>query len=205
LRTLLVEHPATDIKLTHDVVMTAASRYEALPGVSYLDFVKQLLPTWLLTQGSLTWEERNLVKHGISFRQHFLRDDAQFHLPRREHLQGEHPEVLARLRSLLMQVIQLREVAKQPWEEFDEPVHRLIADLGPQKKAILHRLRLLVGQQHGLPVARILFFLPLDYLHTIEYTLELYCASVANHGVAAAPVACDCTHSHLQHSVPAAA
>jgi hypothetical protein len=47
----------------------------------------------------------------------------------------------------------------------------------------LHRLRLVVGQEQGLPAARFLFTLPLDYLELVEYLLDLQ-LQIANEQVA---------------------
>jgi hypothetical protein len=177
LRSMLVEHPAADMKLTRDLVVTAASRFEVLPELTYLDFVKQVLPIWLLTPHALTGEQRELVTHGIAFKKHFLNTETSLHLPRREHIQGEESEVLIAIHTLLRQIILLRETAKPSWEQFQQPAAHLINALGSRKAAALQRLRLIVGQEQGLPATHLLFFLPLDYLHMLEYLLELYLSS----------------------------
>ncbi|MDQ3815353.1 MAG: lysine--tRNA ligase [Armatimonadota bacterium] len=173
LRMMLVERPATDINITRDLIVTIASRYEVLPKLSYLDFVKQLLPMWLLTPEVLTPAQRELVTHGIPFGKHFLDTEVRLHLPARQHFEKEQPDVLKGLHSVISQVLLLRQVVGDSWEQFNTGVQECFNALGPQKKRVLHRLRLLVGQQQGLPAARFLFLLPTDYLQMLEYLLEL--------------------------------
>jgi hypothetical protein len=174
LRTILVEHPAADLTLTHDLVVTAASRHEVLPGVTYLDFVKQVLPTWLLTPDTLTPEQRTLVSHGIAFKKHFLNTEARVHLPQREYLDGEQPGVLAAIQTLLEQIIELRERVGPCGDAFHVEATQLLNTLGKQKGAVLRRLRLLVGQAQGVPATRFLFILPLEYLRMLAYIVELH-------------------------------
>ncbi len=152
LRDLLVKRPSADITLTRDLVVTAASRHEVLPGLSYLDFVKQLLPMWLLDASTL--EQREPATHGVAFAKHFLDSEVCLHLLAREHFEGEHFPVLGAVHTLLRQVIGLRRAACPSWEAFRESVKQLVDSLGGNKKAALHRPRRIVGQEQGLPVAR---------------------------------------------------
>jgi hypothetical protein len=177
LRTMLVEHPAADIKLTRDLAITVASRTEVLPGISYLDFVKQMLPIWLLTPDELSWEQRALAKHGVAFKKHFLNTEMRIHLPQREHIEGERLEVLTALHDLLQQMIALRQRGTISWEEFQLTALTATNTSGKNKGPVLRRLRIMVGQQEGLPGPRLLFLLPIDYLRTLSYMLELYIKS----------------------------
>jgi hypothetical protein len=172
LRSLLVDRPSTELKLSRELVVTAASRYSVLPGLTYLDFVKQLLPMWLLAPDKLTPQQRDYVAHGVSFGRHFLNTEIRLHLPGRAQFEGERPGVLSGMKQLLARVIKLRQES-QEWEQFQAPTQQLIESLGTHKGPILHRLRQVVGQEQGLPAARFLFTLPLDYLELVEYLLEL--------------------------------
>jgi hypothetical protein len=172
LRGLLVDRPATELKLSRDLVVTAASRYSVLPGLTYLDFVKQLLPMWLLAPDKLTPQQRNYVAHGVSFGRHFLGTDIRLHLPGRAQFEGERPGVLSGMKLLLERIIKLRRET-ETWEQFQGPTQQLIESLGTHKGPVLHRLRMVVGQEQGLPAGRFLFTLPLDYLELVEYLLEL--------------------------------
>lgn len=49
-----------------------ASRFEALPDLSFLDFVQQRLPAWMLTLEQLNAGQRELLAQGIAFSDHFL-------------------------------------------------------------------------------------------------------------------------------------
>lgn len=174
LRSMLTESPTADLTLSHDLVITVASRYEALPGLTYLDFVKQVLPTWLLTPHTLTPQQRALVSHGIAFKKHFLGTEAQLHLPTRDVIEGEQPDILSSVYSLLCQIIELREQTDGCWEVFQPLATHALNTLGKHKGATLRRLRLLVGQQQGIPATRFLFILPLEYLRMLAYIVELH-------------------------------
>ncbi len=179
LRSMLVEHPAADIRLSRDLVVTVASRCEVLPDMTYLDFVKQVLPVWLLTPTTLTGEQRALVAHGVAFKKHFLNEEARLMLPHRAMIEGTQPEVAHALHMLLCQVIELREQADMEAEQFQQRMYDVIAAFGQRKSLVLRRLRLIMGQQQGLPASRLLFLLPVEYLQMLAYMLDLYISSVA--------------------------
>lgn len=178
LRGLLVDRPSADFKLTRDLLVTAASRYTVMPGMSYLDFIKQLLPMWLLTPHTLTPDQRDLLSHGLAFGRHFLGWEAHLPLPTREIIEVEQPAVLTLVHTLLSRVIRLREQPDLTAEQFQESLTGLIDCLGSHKGPSLHRLRILVGQEQGLPAGRFLFLLPLEYLRLLEYMVELYLKTV---------------------------
>jgi len=179
LRSMLVEHPAADITLSRDLVVTVASRSEVLPDMTYLDFVKQVLPVWLLTPTTLSGEQRALVAHGVAFKKHFLNEEARLTLPHRAVIEGTPADVAHALHTLLCQATELREDADMGAEQFQERMHGVIAALGQRKSAVLRRLRLIVGQQQGVPASRLLFLLPVEYVQMLAYMLDLYISSVA--------------------------
>lgn len=181
LRSMLTEHPTADVKITRDLVVTIASRAEVLPELSYLDFVKQLLPIWLLTPNTLSREQRELLAHGVVFSKHFLNSEALLQLPQREQIEGEQLPVLYRLHQLLTEIVGLRAPSSLSWDQFEPAARTLIDQLGSQKRGVLHRLRTIVGQQQGLPVRRLLFLLPLEYVRMLCYILELYLSSQPAH------------------------
>lgn len=178
-RPLLTERPASEITLSQELIMTAASRYSVLPGVTYLDFIKQLLPMWLLTPDALSASQRDLLSHGIMFGKNFLDATMRLHLPARASLEGEQPAVLKKIRGLIKHVIGLRQGNAPTWEEFNPQVKAFMDTMGSHKGPALHRLRLIAGQEQGLPATRFLFILPLDYLDLLEYVLELSLRGIA--------------------------
>lgn len=194
LRGLFVDSPVTDINLSRDAIVVAASRHEVLPQFSYLDFIKQVLPIWLLTPHALTWEQRELVKHGISFGKEFLQIAVHPHLPHREHIENADTEILADLLVLLQKTVAVRELQSQqifPTEStpnsalgdsqtalaLQKQLKSCIKEIGTNQKAVLLRFRAIVGQEHGLPVAKLLTLLPLDYLEMTGYLIELFLKS----------------------------
>jgi lysyl-tRNA synthetase class I len=180
LRGMLVDRPTQDLKLTRDQVLTAASRYPVLQGITYLDFVKQILPMWLLTPHKLTPEQRELLSRGLAFSQNFMNTNVQLPLPTKEQIEVEQPAVLSRVQSLLGRVIRARQETELTYEEFQKTLSGFIEHLGAHKGPTLHRLRILVGQEQGLPAGRFLFLLPLEYLRLLEYMVKLYVKSISN-------------------------
>jgi hypothetical protein len=172
LRKMLTDHPTADIKLTRDLVVTMASRYEVMPNLTYRDFVKQLLPMWLMTPDRLHWRQRELVTHGIAFSKNFLREEIQLHLPTAEQFEDEKPAVLRALCFLLKQSVTVRELNLGAEEAYAK-ISEVINELGAHKMAVLKRLRVIVGQEKGMTAARILLLLPDAYLNMLMYILEL--------------------------------
>ncbi len=177
LRSMLVSSPATDLMITRDHIVTIASRFEVMPGLTYLDFVKQVLPIWLLSPTNLSTDQRELVAHGSAFKSLLLHEPPQVRFPQQESIEGEEPEVIAALQTLLNEIISLRK-PDPTWEEYYPAAMAVIGGLGGQKGVVLRRLRRITGQQKGLPAARVLFLLPLDYLRTLEYMLRLYLSTL---------------------------
>ena len=174
LRNMLVQSPSADIRISRELIVNIASRHEVMPALSYLDFIKQLLPMWLLTPHSLTPDQRDLVAQGLAFRQHFLHDEVPHHLPDRSHFRMETPEVLATLRALLLKVIQLREAKQQNDEQLRADIKEAVNSLKEHRTAAVNWMRVVIGQQKGLPASRFLQVLPLDYLKMLEYMLEIH-------------------------------
>jgi hypothetical protein len=58
-------------------------------------------------------------------------------------------------------------------------MYGVIAAFGQRKSLVLRRLRLIMGQQQGLPASRLLFLLPVEYLQMLAYMLDLYISSIA--------------------------
>ena len=185
LRDIFVDQPATDITLSRDSLVTAASRHEVLPEFSYLDFVRRLLPIWLLTPHALTWEQREMVKHGIAFGKEFLLTAVQPHLPQRQDIEATDVEVLREMFLLLQKSVAVREqhLSAPPVSalgdsagelELQKQLQSCIDEIGASKKGVLRRFRCIVGQEQGLPVAKLLLLLPLEYLNLLMYLIELF-------------------------------
>ncbi|BCM92908.1 lysine--tRNA ligase [Abditibacteriota bacterium] len=174
LRSMMVNRPATDFQISRDQIVSLASRHTVETDLNYLDFVRQILPMWLLTPENLSARQRDLVAHGVAFADSFLDSPTRLHLPTRNEIEGERPEVLRGVHAILARTIALRtEEGKDTREEFEPLIQDAMKVLGSLKGPCLHRLRTVVGQQQGLPAARFLFSLPLGYLRTVEFLLEL--------------------------------
>ena len=174
LRSLFVDKPSSDLHISRELVLTTASRYEVLPGLTLQDFTKQLLPMWLLTPEALDPAQRDLVSRGMAFSRNFLDVEVRLHLPSRERIEGERTFILHAVRHLIESVVKMRETDDLPYEGFQRTLKTAIAALDHEKKAVLICLRGIVGQDHGLPVSKFLFALPLDYLRMLLYILDLH-------------------------------
>lgn len=173
LRSLMVNRSASDINISRDFVVTQASRHNVLSDLNYLDFVRQLLPVWLLSPEKLSARQRDLVAHGIAFGDAFLGTQTRLHLPSRSDIAGESPEVLRAVHTILERTIALRGDGTQSSDDFEADIKEELNKLGSVKGKTLHRLRILVGQQQGLPAVRFLSTLPLSYLRIVEFLLAL--------------------------------
>lgn len=173
LRAFFTERATTDLAITPDQVLNLASRCQVDQGLSYLDCVKQLVPMWLLRPQSLTERQRDLVAHGITFAEDFLGQEVALHFPTRQHVEEISPDILWAMHGFLADVIRLRERDGASWEGFHEPVGELINSLGDVKREILNHLRAIAGQKQGVRVSRLLFLVPLEYLRSLEYMLDL--------------------------------
>lgn len=179
LREIMVARPASDLTVSRDLLVTAASRHQMQPDLNFLDFVRQLLPMWLLAPEKLSAREREYMAHGIAFGKIFLDTEVHLRLPARAQIEGESPEVLRAVHALLQHTLQLREGSSTKEAEFETPINAFMATLGSLKGPAIRRLRLIVGQQQGLPATRFLFVLPLDYLSMVEWMLHLYLDSLS--------------------------
>lgn len=176
LRDLFVQKPSTDLHLTTDFLVTAASRQNVLPDLSYLNFVKQVLPLWQIAPDALSPAERDLAVRGACFARHFLNAPQRPRLPGRELFEEEQPAVLHALGGLVAEALRLRgeSAPDLSYADFHAAIKPCVDELGFHKRVALHRLRLLIGQEQGLPASRVLFLLPLDYLRHLAYLLELH-------------------------------
>ncbi|BDI31905.1 hypothetical protein CCAX7_39560 [Capsulimonas corticalis] len=177
LRSLFVEKPSSDLHISRELILTTASRYEVMPGLTLQDFTKQLLPVWLLTPETLDPAQRELVSRGMAFSRNFLDVEVKLHLPTRERIQGEHPFVLSAVRHLIASVVEMREAEDLSIDVFQRTLKNVISGLGHEKKVVLTGLRGIVGQDHGLPVSKFLYTLPVDYLRMLQYILDLHLES----------------------------
>ena len=172
LRALMINRPTTDFHISRDLIMMQASRHQVAPDLNFLDFVRQLLPVWLLTPEKLSPRQRDLVAHGVAFGNTFLETQTRLHLPTRTEVEGETPEVLRAVHALLWRIIALRE-NETLQGDLEARIQEEVKEMGQLKGQALRRLRVLVGQQQGLPASRFLLSLPLGYLRTVEFLLAL--------------------------------
>lgn len=173
LRNLFTERATSDLKITPEYVMTLASRHQTGYGLSYLECIKQLVPMWLLRPQSLTDHQRDIVARGINFAGEFLDKELALQLPTRESVEEIFPETLGVMHRFLVDVVHLRENCGAHWDAFCEPAKGLIASLGDHKHTVICHLRSMIGQKQGVPAARLLYLLPISYLKTLEYVLDL--------------------------------
>lgn len=95
-------------------------------------------------------------------------------MPTRSDFEDEAPAVLRAIQNVLAEVVRLRRALPDPGHDHQAAIKAALGTLGTDKKAALHRLRILVGQEQGLPVTRFLMLLPLSYLGMIDMILAFY-------------------------------
>jgi hypothetical protein len=173
LRSLMVDRWKAELDITADRVRLEASRHQVLPGVSFADAVKQLVPTWLLKPAELTPKEREIVSAGTAFAKNFGATPIEVRFPSRELVANERPDILIKAGALLTVVAQLRKDAGADYEAFDPGAKALIEGLGEDAKAVVASIRRLVGQEKGLPTRKLLFHLPVGYVDLIGHIAEL--------------------------------
>lgn len=173
LRSLIVDRWKAELDITADRVRLEASRHEVLPGVTFADAVKQLVPTWLLKPADLTPREREIVSAGTAYAKNFGSIALEVRFPSREQVAGEMPDLLVKAGEFLTLVAQLRKDAGSEYEAFDPGAKALMLGLGGDTKAVVACVRRLVGQEKGLPTRKLLFHLPVDYVDLIGHIAEL--------------------------------
>lgn len=174
LRDLFVKRPTADIHITSEMALTQASQFHVDHGLSYLDCIKQLVPLWLLRPQALSSRQMELVGGGIAFAETFLDQQISTHLPSRQCIAQADPEILCLLHGLLVDVISLRMGRGVLWDGFLEPAKQLMVSLGDRRQEVTACLRAMLGQKQGPPPSRLLYMLPMEYLQTLEYVLDLH-------------------------------
>jgi ribosomal protein S27AE len=172
LRGMYTERAASDIAVTEDFVLNWASRCKLEYGLSYLDCVKQLVPMWLLKPQALTDRQLDVVSRGIRFAEDFLDQEVALQLPTREYIEEIPPDVLAVMHDFMDDMLDLRERCHS-YEAFGETAKQLVQALGDMKHEVTGHLRGILGQKQGMPVSRLIFLLPVNYLRALEYMLHL--------------------------------
>jgi hypothetical protein len=198
-RSLFVKNHRSDLDINEERVVVEASRADVLPEYSFLDVVKQLLPAWILDCSELSTDQRELMAKGMAFSREFLKGEVKPVLPNRERLEKTPTEVLCAIQNLLQRVIVLREAFRNDYESFIGPTKITIEKLGEQRKAAIKHLRMIIGQEQGVPNSRFLYLLPLSYLQNLESMIGLYLAAKGTPEVAYAVV--DTPHSDVPLSV----
>lgn len=178
LRHLFTQKGTADLKITPEFVMNLASRHQTGYGLSYLECIKQLVPMWLLKPHALTEYQRELMSQGINFSSEYLDRKLSLQLPTREVVEEIDNDSLEVMHNFLVDVIELRETSGVCWDTFCGSAKQLVASLGEHKHAVVSHLRAMIGQKQGVPAARLLFLLPLEYLKNLEYVLDLKLESV---------------------------
>ena len=187
-RNLMVRHPRTDLDITEERILTEANKVEVLPGLSFANLVKQLLPAWILDSKDLTAEQRELMMKGMAFARSFERKDIKPYLPNRSHLEGVPVDILRQIQSVIQQVILHRKAFGMNYDSFVGPAKAAIERLGDQRREVTTHFRKIIGQEAGVPNSRYLFLLPISYLMNLESLIDLYLESKApSHAVIQIP------------------
>ena len=102
----------------------------------------------------------------------FLYQPISLQLPSREQLENINPLLIGPMLNFIKDIIQLRKEYGLCWEAYCDPAKIRIAALKNNKKSIIGHIRAIIGQKHGVPAARLLFLMPIEYIEILEYVLE---------------------------------
>jgi hypothetical protein len=67
----------------------------------------------------------------------------------------------------------MRDKGECSYEAFKDQIILHINRLGERRQAVTGGIRRLLGQEQGLPLSRLLYVTPLDYLHMLHTMLHL--------------------------------
>ena len=179
LRSLFGSKWANDIHLTKDRVVLEASRAKVHGDMSLLDFTKQVMPVWELESRQLSWEERALLSSAQSLAHNFLEGGKGLRFPNPESLEKVGPRHAPIVAAVLELALALRRNAGGNYEVFDGQMKAGIERLGPAGKDVSRCLRELTGLQKGLPLRRLLFGLPEEYMNLLVFILRAFSGSPA--------------------------
>jgi hypothetical protein len=178
LRALLAQQWANDLTIGKERIVLEASRTEVRPGTSYLDFVRQILPGWLLDPASLGMEQMELLARGVAFSNTFLDGVSKASLPCPDVVRRLEPETARLLAGFLDQMLLLR-MNCGTYGEFDEAAQATMKRMGASCKTVTRALREVTGLEKSLPTRRLLFTLPLEYVRMLAFVLDAYARAQA--------------------------
>lgn len=173
-RRLFTQNRTTDIQINRENVIAAAQQYMMPEGVSYYDFVRQLLPLRCLENPvERTPEETRLVAQATCFSREILGTMPRLPLPTLEILWEIEPSVREQCWRLLGMAVGMRSKGECGYEAFKHHLIQQVNALGEQRQAVTGGIRRLLGQEQGLPLSRLLYTAPLDFLHLLHSMLHL--------------------------------
>jgi len=174
LRRIFTQNRTTDIHINRENIIAAAQQYTLPDGVSYYDFVRQMLPLRCLESVvEQTPEEMRLIAQATCFAREILGTLPRLPLPTLETLWEVEPAVREHCWRLLGMVVGMRGKGEWGYEAFKDHIIHQVNALGAQRHAVTQGIRRLLGQEQGLPLSRLLYTAPLDFLHMLHSMLAL--------------------------------
>jgi hypothetical protein len=174
LRTMYTERWSSDIDISRERLLLAASKPERPGEPSYLDRIKRHLPN-LKVKGELSVEEYAFLRNAEAFQQSVMNVEAETYESAGITIAGLGDAVLWGIRMILRDAVHLRQNGSS-YEHFDAALKFSSEELGDNKGAVHNSLRELLTHRKGLPIRRLLFQAKqkdLDLLlFAIERTLE---------------------------------
>ncbi len=171
LRRLFIERWNSDLLLTKERMLLAASKADEETGLSFVDSIKRRIPGLKARPTELSREEYDFLCRAETFQWTVLAeapercqmDTGSLHLMNDRALWG--------LALLAGDSITQREQSSS-YAEFDFAIKETSNELGEAKAMVHDALRKALSHEKGLPVRRLLFTTPLHEMRTLLYAVE---------------------------------
>lgn len=171
LRKMYVERWSTDLHLTRERLLLAASKADHPGGTSYVDAIRRNLPTLEARVSDVSTSDFAFVRSAEVFQETVLGLEAERTHASARLLEELDDVTLWGLSVLIRDAIAARR-STTGYDAFDAVVKQTSADLGEARQLVHVALRESLNHRKGLPVRRLLYTVPIQYLDLLYYAVE---------------------------------
>jgi hypothetical protein len=168
LNAFFVQNRKKDMELTLEKMIQLAHEYKINDDLSYYDYVNSKLPFELfeVAQGKkLTNSHEKIYKNGVAFAKNFIERDLFPQLPNKELFNNISYVTLLKVKKIFEWVIFYKlEDYKQTPDDFLKEFILFLRENNYSKGELFPIIRMLLSQEHSLPMHRIFYYSSLPYL-----------------------------------------
>lgn len=168
LNAFFVQNRKKDMELTLEKMIQLSHEYKINEDLSYFDYVNSKLPFELLevAQGKkLTNSHEKIYRNGVSFAKNFLERDLYPQLPNKELFNGISYAALLKIRKVFEWVIAYKvDDNNQTPDKFSKELEIYMKENNFSKGELFPVIRILLSQEHSLPMHRIFYYSTVPYL-----------------------------------------